>query len=226
MRRNPRRILVNDYERQTFDVLCGISEEEGCRVFPKVRLADVFSVNQSGISNTEFSYALKAHFDFVICDVDTLPLFAVEFDEPHHQNDPDTIERDKLKFNLCEKFGFPLLRIEVMQLNKIASKTLLEWIVDVWFRAKDFCEAQIDGQIPYDEVFIYSGILEPQIRDQDGTWRELDQEIDDLSDLMKKWDVKHSDFDRERYRDPFMRARAKLAALEKNYEWITGHHFE
>ncbi len=32
----------------------------------------------------EYSYALKAHFDFVVVRDDTLALFAVEFDGPQH----------------------------------------------------------------------------------------------------------------------------------------------
>lgn len=75
-------------------------------------------MQSSGLSDEEYSYSLRAHFDFVIADQRSLPLFAVEFDGPRHENDPKTIYRDELKRSLCDKLGLPLLRVDADYLRR------------------------------------------------------------------------------------------------------------
>lgn len=38
--------------------------------------------------NEEYGFALKSHFDFIVCNIDSLrPLFALEFDGESHTTD-------------------------------------------------------------------------------------------------------------------------------------------
>lgn len=76
--------LLNGYEKLTFKEIKKVTDEIGVSVYPKVRIADVLKIKDSGLSNDEYSYSLKAHFDFVICNSDDSPEFSVEFDGPMH----------------------------------------------------------------------------------------------------------------------------------------------
>ncbi|WP_082340162.1 DUF2726 domain-containing protein [Lysinibacillus agricola] len=123
-----------------------------------------FPITDSGISNEEYSFALKSHFDFTVYDNTTLqPLFAVEFDGKSHLVEIQK-SRDKLKNRLVERFNLPLLRINSLYLDKkYRSLDLLSWCIEVWFSAKYFYEAQRNGLIPYDEPFSPMSLQEYQI---------------------------------------------------------------
>lgn len=153
-----KRIYANNNEKLTHDIIREVCENCGADVYPKIRVADVLEIEGSGISSEEYSYALKAHFDFVVCELDT-PIFAVEFDGESHRN-TDQRKRDELKNKLCEKFGFPLLRITSNYLQKkYRHLTLLEWCIESWFCWQSFCNAQEQGIIPLDEIFDMSSIV-------------------------------------------------------------------
>lgn len=122
------------------------------RVFAKVRLADVFPISGSGISDTDYSYALKAHFDFVATEASTEPLFAVEYDGPLHSAEIQRA-RDVRKDFLCEFFSLPLLRVKSNHLHRYRSLDLMSWFVDAWFLERAFDEAQERGDIPWEEGF-------------------------------------------------------------------------
>ena len=155
-----KRILINRYEVITDKELRRVVEEYGGRVCPKVRLADVFHISRSGISDPLYRYALQSHFDFLITDEATrLPLFAVEFDGSNHWRDPDLIRRDKMKQAVCEQFDFPLLRIDSEFLRQYRSFTLLSWLTELWFLHEAWYEAQRRGEVPLDEPFIYFGFM-------------------------------------------------------------------
>ena len=65
-------------------------------------------IEGSGIGDQLYSYALKAHFDFVVADgSDGQPKFAVEFDEIHHRTDPNTVENDRKKRASVTNWDFP-----------------------------------------------------------------------------------------------------------------------
>ena len=66
-------ILVNSYEVSTEAALREIAEKHHVRVHSKIRVADALNVERSGISNEEYSYAFRAHFDFVITDSEEEP---------------------------------------------------------------------------------------------------------------------------------------------------------
>ena len=145
--------LLNFHEGKTSVRLKKICEENGAVVYPKVRVADVLPIQNSGISADDYSFALKSHFDFVVADSTTRPLFAVEFDGPTHKQ-PEQKARDARKNRLCERFGFPLLRINSRYLDdRYRGMDLLSWFVEVWFMRTAFNEAQERGDIPPDEIF-------------------------------------------------------------------------
>ena len=148
--------LFNDSEAIVFKELESVASEWGLRVFPKIRVADILPIQHSGIDNLHFSYALKAHFDYVVVrgqGKEQVPEFAVEFDGPTHRNARSRV-RDEKKNNLCKQFGFPLLRIRRAHVSrKYRDFTALAWIISVYELKLGFDEAQDKGQIPYDEAF-------------------------------------------------------------------------
>ena len=153
--------LLNRYEEVTYEALARVCESNGARVFPKVRVADVFPLENSGVSPAHFSYGLRSHFDFLVTDRDYQPQFSVEFDGPLHKTSEVQRRRDSLKNDLCEHFSHGLLRVNSKYLTPTyRGLDLLTYFVDAWFLELAFDEAQRNGTIPYDEpfdmTFIYS----------------------------------------------------------------------
>lgn len=146
--------ILNLHEEATHLRLREACEANDAHVFAKVRVADVLPIENSGIDDMLYRFALQSHFDFVIADRTHTPLFAVEFDGPSHQESAQR-ERDERKDFLCERFSFPLLRVNSRYLSrKYRDMDLLTWFVDVWFCQKWFEEAQASGQVPRDEPFM------------------------------------------------------------------------
>jgi hypothetical protein len=152
--------ILNRSEKQTEEQLSPLAAENGARIFSKIRVADVLEIENSGISPEQYSYALKAHFDFLISDKrDDLPLFAVEFDGPSHKR-PRQQRNDHLKDSLCEKLGLPLLRINSNHLTRRFRRMApLDWLVETWFLSRGFDEAQSAGHIPAEEGFDPSSLI-------------------------------------------------------------------
>jgi uncharacterized protein DUF2726 len=145
--------LLNWSEAAALKELNSIAPRYELRVNAKVRVADVCAIERSGISDDLYKYALNAHFDFLVTNDDHFPQFAVEFDGVSHDT-PRAKVRDEMKDTICRIFNFPLLRIKINYLSKRYNDlSLLEWIIDVYYLAKAFDEAQKKGQIPYDEPF-------------------------------------------------------------------------
>lgn len=145
--------VLNFGEAATHKRLKEVCEKNDAAIFAKIRLADVFPIEGSGITDEEYAFALKGHFDFVVADRDHDPLFAVEFDGPFHEKKARRV-RDRMKNNLCERFDLPILRINANYLKrKYRDLDLLTWFVETWFAADAFYQAQAGGHIPYDEPF-------------------------------------------------------------------------
>lgn len=158
-----RKKIVNFSEGVTVIKLRKVAHEYGAQVFAKVRIADALDITQSGLSKAEYSYALRAHFDFVVADRNSVPYFGVEFDGPSHDQ-PGQKEKDKRKDNICKKLGMPLLHIDRELLHKkIADTDLVSWLAELWFLWMQFTKAQQAGSIPHDEIFDYSFIFQPTI---------------------------------------------------------------
>lgn len=149
----PFKRILNRSEESAFQELEGLAQEYEYRVYIKVGVADVLPIENSGIDSLDFSYALKAHFDFLATDKDFNPVFAVEFDGPSHLTDQQK-QRDRRKNALCARFSLPLLRINTNHLlQKYNRASLLRWIVSAWELQKSFDDAQRNGMIPQDEDF-------------------------------------------------------------------------
>ena len=145
--------LLNSYEEVTYQRVREVAEANWAHVFIKVRLADAIPINNSGISQADFSFALKAHLDFLVTDADYNSLFAVEFDGPTHGTETQQ-KRDRQKDALMERFALPLLRINANYLNrKYRDFDLLSYFIELWFLRDDFLKAQEAGLVPFDEAF-------------------------------------------------------------------------
>lgn len=146
--------IFNEYERITYERVLEICKKVNASVFPKVRIADIFNITKSGISDRDYSFALKSHFDFTVFDNESkFPLFAVEFDGKFHETEIQK-NRDLIKNRLVDRFDLPLLRINSRYLEKkYRDLDLLSWCVEVWFLADGFYKAQVKGIIPNDEPF-------------------------------------------------------------------------
>ncbi len=153
--------LLNRSEEVTFDALQRACAGDGVHVYPKVRVADVFRLENDTISPKHLSYALRSHFDFVVTDRDYQSLFSVEFDGPLHKTSQAQRDRDRLKNEICDHFKHSLLRINSRYLTPTyRGLDLLTYFVDAWFLERAFSEAQSNGLVspdePFDMTFIYS----------------------------------------------------------------------
>lgn len=169
-----KKINVNKYESTTDAELRCVADEYGGRVCPKVRIADALNINNSGLSDSEFSYALKAHFDFVIVDGNEGVAFAVEFDGPHHQSGSSAQRRDQLKNAICRRLKMPLLRFDDQHLEPVGFESpcpgkrsllagefssVIAWVAECWFLEQAFATAKARGDIRPDEPFIATSFL-------------------------------------------------------------------
>ncbi|BAY37883.1 hypothetical protein NIES2111_22240 [Nostoc sp. NIES-2111] len=167
-------LLVNKYEIFTNKAIDKIASKYNAKVCTKVRIADILEITNSGLRNSEYKYALQAHFDFVITTgIELSPEFVIEFDEKSHKQYKNAIDRDKLKNFICNKFELPLFRVNANFIKGIGNfppvkkksifagyfDSLVGWIVEIWFLQKAFHQAQLDGQIPFDEPFCWFSIL-------------------------------------------------------------------
>ena len=147
------RPLVNRYEELTHDALVPVVHRFGLSIYPKVRVADVIEPDDYGLTGQLKTYALKAHFDFVICRDRWRPIYAIEFDGPLHASAVQAA-RDVQKDELCRLADLPILRIHAAHLTKdYTDLTLLGWLVEVAEMQAAFDAEQAAGRISWDEGF-------------------------------------------------------------------------
>jgi hypothetical protein len=150
---SPFKKIMNGAEDAAYKELQQIVGDYGYSVHVKVRLADVVRIEGSGINDVLYHFALKAHFDFLVCTENHDPIFVVEFDGPTHQHDEQR-DRDSKKDEICKLFSLPLLRINTNHLFKKYNKSsLLKWVISAWELQKSFYDAQEKGYIPQEEDF-------------------------------------------------------------------------
>lgn len=166
--------ILNKTEEKTNNRLKEICDINGAIVYAKVRLADILPIENSGISNELYRYSLQSHFDFTIADNQHKPLFSVEFDGPSHFQCKQ-IERDKMKNELCERFGLPLLRIDAGCLErKYRNFDILGWFIETWYFSEAFYDAQNKGIVPPDEPFNPFAVINlPGHKEQFPLWLAL-----------------------------------------------------
>lgn len=82
------------------------------RLRTKISIKDVLVIPKTIDENGDekYTYYLRAHFDFLICSIYDIPLFAIEYDDPSHGSE-DAKRRDRLKNYLCNYAEFKLIRI-------------------------------------------------------------------------------------------------------------------
>ena len=110
----PVKSLLTPTERSFLGVLDSAAGSD-CRIFSKVRLADVIAV-KNGLSKSARQSALnrinRKHIDFVICNpADLSILCAVELDDRSH-NRADRKERDQFIDKALDAAGIPILHIK------------------------------------------------------------------------------------------------------------------
>jgi hypothetical protein len=88
--------LLNRSESAVCKELLGITSNTGMRVFPKTRLSDIIAKGRSFLTQREFDFYTRSHFDFVLTDNTTQPLMVVEYDGPIHTQDKVQRERDEM----------------------------------------------------------------------------------------------------------------------------------
>lgn len=133
-----RKLLLNRYELAAHKLISDGARSFGADVFTKVRLADVLRIEHSGLSDEQYTYALKCHFDFVVAK-GQYAHFAIEFDGPQHISNPDNIRNDRLKKLICDRLAFPLIRIDSQFLRPVChNHAVLRWLVEMWFRNQTF----------------------------------------------------------------------------------------
>ncbi len=211
-RRRP--LLVNDYEVATDAALQDAASRFAGRICPKVRIADAVAIRSSGLTDDEYSYALRAHFDFVIAEESGLSAFAVEFDGPDHDWDIDAIHRDSLKESICDKLEMPLLRVDAQYLGRIRWFKHVGWLAEIWVLYDGFFDAQRRGAIPYDEPFCYTNFFGAGYMDG-GRFVELDfKNPPSMEQLRDIFENKKELLTTTPY-DPFLSSRVLIRKLQQ-----------
>ena len=146
--------LSNKGEQQVYEQLAPTAGSYGAGVYRKVRIADVIDINTLPERGTG-TYALQAHFDFIVADEHERPLFAVEFDGSGH-SDKNDVRKDEI----CRSADLAIFRVD-LQCSRIETARIkfLSYLVHLWFLGTKFVEMQEAGDLPLDEAFMISGFL-------------------------------------------------------------------
>lgn len=120
----------------------------------KVRVADIVDISK--LDRRELgTYALQAHFDFVLTDEDGRAVFAIEFDGPGHNP-----SNDAKKNSICQQADLPLFRIYGFQeVREINAMTLTRYLVELVFHARVFQQMIADGHLDPFEPFMLSAFI-------------------------------------------------------------------
>ena len=168
------------------------------RIHCKPRVADVLPVNDGSMSGGDLSYALRAHFDFVVTGTDGLAELAVEFDGPRHHTDHAQIRRDERKARICETYMLPILRVGAAAFRPADRRTLLEWVLQVclayqrlraeWAEVSEVEEQNEDwdGDLPEAQLDDFNYRTYGALRDGDDPRRVIVAPIDAFHDARKR----------------------------------------
>lgn len=156
-----KKILATPMEESSDQQLRSWATKNNLRVFSQVALSQVLNINNSGLSKSEFSYALKASFDFVIARQDSRALFAVEADGEYHHEDKRKRKLDHLKNSICTKLRMPLIRVgkKAVEVKLQGFSSVLTWLATLFPYAEALGEAYANGTIPEDEIVFPTDIV-------------------------------------------------------------------
>lgn len=122
--------ILNISEGRTDALLCAALHDSGYQVFPRLKLGTVLQREDGEtLAKRDRRFLESSELDFVVVNAETIPVFAVEFDGPHHQFDEKQTERDVRKNRLCDMGRLPLWRITDTELEDCDRYTILEFIV-------------------------------------------------------------------------------------------------
>lgn len=97
-------------EEEFLKTLLHLRSVEGrIRIASKVKITDVLSLSRS--DRALFTYGNQAHFDFVIYNMQNMPLLAIEVMGAEHYNSEKVKERDKKKSLICKQHNLSLITI-------------------------------------------------------------------------------------------------------------------
>jgi hypothetical protein len=102
--------LITDNEKILFNRLHSITIKNNWLLFCQVDLKQVIQANQKN-HNIAFGKICQKSFDFLICDMNTAPLLAIELDDRSHER-ADRKQADAEKDYACKSAKLPLLRIK------------------------------------------------------------------------------------------------------------------
>jgi hypothetical protein len=146
------RSLVNRGESAVLNIAQAVCKATGTEPFAKIRIADAIRIENSGISDTLYTYALTAHFDTLVSKNNKAYL-AIEFDGSGH--DPRNDER---KGAICDFFKLPMIRVKECHLNaKVFEDTAVGFFIWQLFCVDAFLEQYGDDPYEvYDPAFFAS----------------------------------------------------------------------
>lgn len=103
--------ILTNAEYKFYLALKSVMAERSYIICPKVGLIDLFEVNAKTKNREKYFWKIcSKHIDFLICDCELRPLFAIELDDRSH-NRAEVKKKDAFKDALFKSAGFPLYRI-------------------------------------------------------------------------------------------------------------------
>jgi hypothetical protein len=145
--------LVGESERRTLEILDSVLAGTPYRAFSKVRVEDVIRAGaDDSLWSGEESILARGHFDFVVCKRPSMvPTFAVEFDGPQHDHEPQR-RRDRCKNRLCWRAELPLLRITHAEIAPHERISILEYMLQrflAWPKELPSIDAEMQDRSPH-----------------------------------------------------------------------------
>ena len=183
-------------EHRLYGELTKASERYGSEVYRKIRVADVVDIEL--LSTRELgSFALKAHFDFVVSTTLHVPEFALEFDDLGHIG-----TKDDTKDQICREAGLTLFRVrDSIQRARFQKLHFAGYLVHFWHHALEFKRMKEFGEVaPYEPFMMSSFIREDAKHIFDSEWNFLGMGQAKYQRLMRDrgrefWQVSHLDLE-------------------------------
>lgn len=105
--------LLSIAEKNFFDALLPIAEENDFLIFSKVRLEDLLYLPSGTAQRLKYrGYVRSRHADFVICDKFCRPLAVIELDDSSHYKE-ERHEIDSRINQIFREVGLPVFRFKV-----------------------------------------------------------------------------------------------------------------
>jgi hypothetical protein len=107
--------LLSPNEYNFYKELKIYADENNLLICPKVGLKDLFEVSK-GTKNytTYFNKINRKHIDFLVCDNNLKPKYAIELDDKSHEKEKN-MENDKFKNAIFTQANIRLIRIKALQ---------------------------------------------------------------------------------------------------------------